>query len=305
VTSQAPASRPVAGAARFTKPRVRGGAPSFSWVFGGNSEQVDVYDETTKAFVSTCSTCQGISLAISPKSGDLAVGNSPNEVTVWHVSASGISQFAALSTSAGAPEALAYDGTGNLYVGDAHTNAIDVFSAKVIAHGGGAPARTIHTTLLASVYFLATTGHTLVASGQGQGQNNLVVSVDRETGADKILQMVLGYASGLAFDADQNLNVNTGRNVQTFTKPWKGLKTGQGRLGGDFYGLSLDATGTQIWSTHEFTVYESLEYTALQSIGYPIGNSGGETVGDQGVGCDSCQLYYPYRSVALYPQPAT
>jgi hypothetical protein len=149
VTSQAPASRPVAGAARFTKPRVRGGAPSFSWVFGGNSEQVDVYDETTKAFVSTCSTCQGISLAISPKSGDLAVGNSPNEVTVWHVSASGI------------------------------------------------------------------------------------------------------------------------------------------------------------WSTHEFTVYESLEYTALQSIGYPIGNSGGETVGDQGVGCDSCQLYYPYRSVALYPQPAT
>jgi hypothetical protein len=285
---------------------------SFSFIFASDTVtgNVDQYDESSGVQVGQCAACGGWGLAVNRKNGDLAVGTEVGTVTVWHVTGSNLTQYATLDLSGGASGAaaygLAFDAQGNLYAGNWPTNAIDEFSAATIAAGGGAPTSTVGAHLLASVYFLATDGNTLIADGSDASfANDLVVKVDPKNGNTKLLQTIAnangGFPGGLAFDAHHNLIVNNQfGTLTTYAKPWTGSATSSFDYGwpyASFNAIALDAAQAQIWAGNIFfqTVSgNNYAFTDVQSSSYPLGALGAAT--------SPAYQDEEYAGVALDPQ---
>ncbi len=275
----------------FVKPASHGRA-TFDWIFASDviTGNVDAYDESTGAQVSQCAGCGGWGLAVDTTTGDLAIGTEAGSVTVWHVTASGITQYATLSLSQGASGAaaygLAFDQKGDLYAGNWPSNAIDVFDAATIAGGGGSATRTLYSKAFGSIYFLATDGKTLLADGLDPTMNNdLLAKIDTKKGRAKILQTIVnssgGYPGGLAVDAKHNLIVNNQYGtLSTFARPWTGAATSSFAYNwpyNSYTAISLDAAQTTVWAANLFfqTVSgNNYVFTAAQANGYPLGTLG-------------------------------
>ncbi len=277
-------------AARFSDLQEAGrkGPPGATWIFAANGESgnVDVYDAKTLKMISSC-PCTGVGLAVDPKSGDLAVGDRSGFVTVWHVRKT-IVQFATLHLSQG-PYAIgiAYDRGGGVYAANAGDNVIDFFSASVIKAGGGTPTRTLFTTQLNDASYLTATNKALVADGEDQNGQPILVSVDPTTGADTIVQRLASgqLPEGITFDARQNLIFNTVGNqnaILVFKKPWTGtpMQTfdyGSGAQNGYYTGVSLNAAQSTLWAGNFTLLNQSHGATNVQANSYPLGSVGGST----------------------------
>jgi hypothetical protein len=292
--------RLTSGRPTFSKPRISGRPTSFSWVFASDSS-LHVFDETTGEQLSECYYCNAGELAVSPKSGDLAITGG-SSITVWHVSLSGVVQFATMSSSSSSAGALAYDNDGDLYAVSG-SNAIDLFTSKEIASGSGGPARTLEASSLASISHLATRGHALLVQGSTASAYNVVISVNPKTGANTFLQSLNGSPHGIVVDGQHNLLINGDRNIQIFKEPWTGLPIKKWTLGAkNHFELSFDATRTLLWIPHLAYPYEPWE-PATDVLGYVYTGSGrGMEVGYcflQESGCG----FNPYFSAAVDPQP--
>lgn len=307
VTVTAPLANAAARNETFSKPADTDGLgpPKKSWIFASNGEaaNVEVYDEATLKHISTCA-CTGVGLAVDPTSGDLAVGSRSDAVTVWHVSGKGIKQFATLRLSQG-PYAigLAYDDLGNLYAGNVGENVIDFFSATLIGAGGGSPTRSIPTSNLAQIYYLAAPGKKLLADGYDMNGQPILVSVNLQSGGDRVLQKLSTFgtlAEGIAVDTRQRLIVNAAGNANmllVFKKPWTGspIATFPYGSGGMAYytGISLNKPQNTLWAANYFLQNISHASTNVQANSYPLGTLGAAT---------TAIPYEYFDSVALDPQ---
>lgn len=277
--------------AAFSKPNVSDGKgpPQKSWIFASNGEgaNVDVYDEASLKFISTC-PCTGIGLAVDPDSGDLAVAARSGVVSVWHVSGKSITQFATLQLSQG-PYAigLAYDQHGDLYAGNIGENVIDFFSASLIAAGGGSPTSSIPTSNLVEIYYLATAGKQLLADGYNAYGQPILVAVNLKAGGDTVLQALSTYgtvAEGIAVDRRQRVIVNSvgsANSLLVFDKPWTGSPVATfpyGSGGASYYsGISLNKPQNTIWAANFFEQNISHASTDVQANSYPLGSLGAAT----------------------------
>ena len=276
----------------FSKPNEQQtkGPPSATWVFASNGEagNVDVYDAASLAMISQCA-CTGVGLAVDPASGDLAVGTRSSTVTVWHVKNKQISLFSTLNLSAG-PYAigLTYDDKGDLYAGNVGDNVIDFFSASEISAGGGSPTRTLVTSNLNEVYYLAATGNRLLADGYDQNDQPLLVSVNTKTGGDTILQKTQlsgQLIGGIVLDLKDNLTINAIGNTNmllAFPKPWTGSPTetfvyGSGAQNSYYSGISLNRSQRTLWAGNFVIQQVSHGFTNLQANSYPLGTVGRST----------------------------
>jgi hypothetical protein len=299
--------RTAAATATFSTPKVTNGKgpPSETWIFASNGEvgNVDVYSAKTLKIISQCS-CTGVGLAVDPRSGDLAVGTRSATITVWHVKSKQITLFATLKLSQG-PYAigLAFDKKGDLYAGNAGDNAIDFFESGEIEAGSGGPTRTLFTSNLNEVLYLAADAHNLLADGYNSSGQPILVSVDTSTGADTILQTIASGSlpEGVVFDRQDNLILNTVGNNNTLTvfkKPWNGSPTstfvyGSGAESGYYTGISLNRSQNTLWAGSFFLPVQSQGYGSVQANSYPLGS-----VGRSSTGIES----EFYDSVAVDPQ---
>jgi DNA-binding beta-propeller fold protein YncE len=297
----------VATSATFSRPAAPDGKgpPSETWIFASNGEvgNVDVYSAKTLKMISQCS-CTGVGLAVDAHSGDLAVGTRSATVTVWHVKSKQIALFATLKLSQG-PYAigLAFDKQGDLYAANAGDNAIDFFGSSEIEAGGGGPTRTLFTSNLNEVLYLAADAHNLLADGYNSSGQPILVSVNTGTGADTILQTIeSGYLpEGIAFDRQDNLILNTVGNNNTlavFKKPWSGSPTstfiyGSGAENGYYTGISLNRSQNTLWAASFYLPVQSHGYGSVQANSYPLGS-----VGRSSTGIES----EFYDSIAVDPQ---
>jgi hypothetical protein len=271
----------------FSKPNVplAKGPPSETWIFVSNGEvgNVDVYSAKTLKMISQC-TCTGVGLAVEPRSGDLAVGTKSGTVTVWHVKSKQITLFATLNLSPG-PYAigLAFDKKGDLYAANASDNVIDFFTASEIAAGGGMPARTLFTSHLTEVEYLAAGPHALLADGYNSYGQPLLVSVNTHTGADTILQQITSgtVPEGITFDRRENLILNTigdDNTLAVFKKPWSGSPTSTYVYGsasnGYYTGISLDRPQNTLWAASFLLQNQSHGFGSVQANSYPLGSVG-------------------------------
>jgi hypothetical protein len=302
----------IAGQARakparavFSTPQVVEAAHKPAWVFASNGEggNVDVYDQKTFKMISGC-PCDGVGLAVQPKTGVLAVGARSSSITLWRVARTGITQFGTLKLSQG-PYAIgiAFDGRGNLYAGNAGDNVIDFFTADEVKNGTGSPARTLFTTNLNEVEYLAATGTSLVADGYNQNGQPIIVSVNTKTGADTILQMPVSgtLPYGIVFDRKQNLIFNNAGNTNTifvYAKPWNGSPSvsfvyGNGASNGYYSGISLNAAQTTLWAANFTILNPSHAAVSVQANSYPLGSVGNGSLAIAGEF---------YDSIAAWPQ---
>ncbi len=308
-TSRGMQTSPIpAGHAAFSKPTVRDveGPPRVAWIFASNGElgNVDVYSSKTLKMISQCS-CTGVGLAVDPLTGDLAVGTRSGTVTVWHVANREITLFATLKLSQG-PYAigLAFDKKSDLYAANAGDNVIDFFDSSEIAAGGGSPIRTLFTSHLNEVEFLAAGAQALLADGYDSNGQPLLVSVNTSTGADTILQKIESglVPEGIVLDRRQNLILNTIGNNNTlavFKKPWSGFPTstfvyGSGAPNGYYTGISLNKSQNTLWAGSFSLPVPSHGIGSVQANSYPLGN-----VGRSSMGITS----EFYDSIAVDPQP--
>lgn len=289
--SNARLGQAIAPNATFSKPTAPDGQgpPKKSWIFASNGQgaNVEVYDEATLKLISTCA-CTGVGLAVDPTTGDLAVGSRSDAVTVWHVSGKGIKQFATLTLSQG-PYAigLAYDHDGNLYAGNVGQNVIDFYSSTLIASGGGSPTRSIPTSNLTEIYYLAAPGKKLLADGYDMNGQPILVSVNLQSGGDTVLQKLSTFgtlAEGIAVDSRQRLIVNAAGNANmllVFKKPWTGSPVATfpyGSGGMAYYtGISLNKSQHTIWAGNYFEQNISHASTDVQANSYPLGSVGKST----------------------------
>lgn len=298
--------RMAAGDGTFSTPKLAQGKgpPSVSWIFASNGEggNVDVYEESTLALISQCA-CTGVGLAVDPKSGDLAVGAESGTVTVWHVGKR-IKQFATLKLSQGPYSiGLAYDKKGDLYAGNAGDNVIDFFDSSEIKAGGGNPTRTLVTSHLNEVYYLAAAGKSLLADGYDMNGQPILVSVNTSSGADTILQQIQSgqVIEGITFDLQQNLILNTAGNtnmLSVFKKPWNGSPTttfdyGTGAENSYYTGISLNKSQDTLWAGNFFLTDISHGFADVQANSYPLG-----TIGNASSPIESEY----YDSIAVDPQ---
>jgi hypothetical protein len=313
-TSSVPAStRPLnadwmtAEKPTFSEPRVPDGKgpPSVTWIFVSNGEvgNVDVYSAKTLEMISQCS-CAGVGLAVNPQSGDLAVGTKSATVTVWHVKSKQITLFATLKLSQG-PYAIgfAFDKNGDLYAANAGDNVIDFFESSEIETGGGAPTRTLVTSNLNEVEYLAADAQKLLADGYNRYGQPLLVSVNTQTGADRILQNIESgqLPEGVVFDRRENLILNiVGDNntLAVFKRPWSGSPTstfvyGSGAQNGYYTGISLNRAQNTLWTASFTLADQSHGYGSVQANSYPLGS-----VGRSSTGIES----EFYDSIAVDPQ---
>lgn len=280
---------PVAAKApTFSKPLVPDleGPPRHSWIFASNGfrSNVDVYSESSLKLIASC-PCSGMGLAVDPTTGDLAVGSRTGVVTVWHVSAKAIAQFATLQLSQG-PYALglAYDGKGDLYAGNVGQPVVDFFSASEIAAGGGNPTRSVSTSNLQDIYYLAAPGNKLLADGYDVHGQAILVSVNLTSGGDTVLQQLSNYGSlaeGIAVDSHGRLIVNSAGNsnaLLVFDKPWTGKPVASfpyGDGGNSYYaGISLNKPQNTIWAGNYFLLTIRQASTNVQANSYPLGSLG-------------------------------
>ena len=105
-------------------------------------------------------------------------------MTVWHVSAKGITQFATLQLSQGFyAVGLAYDHKGDLYAGNVGQPVIDFYSASEIAAGGGNPIRSVTLSNLQDIFYLAAPSDKLLADGYDVHGQAILVSVNLQAAA--------------------------------------------------------------------------------------------------------------------------
>ena len=296
-----------AASATFSKPNVSDGKgpPSDTWIFASNGDvgDVDVYSAKTLGMISECS-CTGVGLAVDSQSGDLAVGTRSATVTVWHVRNKQITLFATLNLSQG-PYAigLAFDKKGDLYAANAGDNVIDFFKSSEIEAGGGGPTRTLFTSNLNEVEYLAADAHNLLADGYNSSGQPLLVSVNTRTGADTILQTIVSgnLPEGIVFDRQDNLILNIVGNNNTlavFKKPWSGSPTstfvyGDGAENGYYTGISLNRSQNTLWAGSFSLPNPSHGFGSVQANSYPLGSVGRSTTGIESEF---------YDSVAVDPQ---
>jgi DNA-binding beta-propeller fold protein YncE len=274
-------------------------------IFASDGEvgNVDVYSAKSFKMISQC-PCTGVGLAVDPKSGNLAVGTTSSTVTVWRVTSKQITLFATLHLSQG-PDAigLAFDQKGDLYAGNAGDNVIDFFDATEIAGGGGAPTRTLVTSHLNEVEYLAADARSLLADGYDSNGQPLVVSVNTRTGADTVLHAIPSgtLPEGIVFDRNDNLVVNTIGNTNTlavYKKPWTGtpastLVYGSGADNGYYTGISLDKSQHTLWAGSFMLPNPSHGFGSIQANSYPL-----KKIGRSSTGIES----EFYDSVAVDPQ---
>jgi hypothetical protein len=298
-------ARAVQGRAVFSTPQVAEAHKRLSWLFASNGEggNIDVYDQRTFKMVSTC-PCTGVGVAVQPKTGVLAVGSRSSAITLWHVTRAAITQFGTLKLSQGPYSiGIAFDARGNLYAGNAGDNVIDVFTAAEVKSGTGAPVRSLFTTNLNEVDYLAATGTSLVADGYNQNGQPIIVSVNTQTGADTVLQMPASgtIPYGIVFDRKQNLIFNNAGNTDTifvYAKPWNGAPTvsfvyGNGASNGYYSGISLNAAQTTLWAANYTLLNPSHAVANVQANSYPLGKVGSGSVG---------VAFGFYDSIAAWPQ---
>jgi WD40 repeat protein len=303
--SSVPTQAPISAAfSSPSEPDAKDASPT-TLIFASNGEvgNVDVYSAKTLKMISQC-PCTGVGLAVDPQSGDLAVGTKSATVTVWHVKSKKIALFATLNLSQG-PYAigLAFDQKGDLYAANASDNVIDFFDASEITSGGGTPARTLFTSHLSEVEYLAADAHSLLADGYNSYGQPLLVSVNTRTGADAILQTIASgtVPEGIVFDRHDNLILNTIGNSNTlavYTKPWSGAPTselvyGSGAENGYYTGISLNASQQTLWAGSFTLANPSHASGSVQANSYPL-----KTVGRSSTGIESEY----YDSVAVDPQ---
>lgn len=290
------AERVPATSSAFSKPNESDGKgpPSVTWIFASNGEagNVDVYNAKTLKMISQC-PCAGVGLAVNPTTGDLAVATKSATVTVWHVKSGAITQFATLNLSEGPYSiGLAFNKKGDLYAGNAGNNVIDYFSSSEIEGGGGAPVRTLFTSHLTEVYYVAATTKSLVADGPNLYGQPILVSVNRKTGADTILQNIgSGHLpEGIVFDLDENLIANipgTDNTLAVYKKPWTGPPAstfvyGSGETNGYYTGISLNQSQHTLWAASYTLLNQSHAVTSVQANSYPLGSAGRASTGVAG-----------------------
>jgi WD40 repeat protein len=274
--------------ATFSKPNVANleGPPKKTWIFAANgiSANIEVYNAATLNMISTC-PCTGMGLAVDPTTNDLAVGSRAGVVTVWHVSGKGITQSATLQLSQG-PYAigLAYDSKGDLYAGNVGQNVVDFFTASEIRAGGGNPTRSVSTSSLVDIYYLAAPGDKLLADGYNRYGQPILVSVNVKTGGDTVLQNLFTYntlAEGIAVDTHGHLIVNSAGSsnvLLVFDKPWTGSPVSTfpyGSGGNSYYtAISLNKRQDTIWAGNYFLLSYRRADTNVQAISYPLGRLG-------------------------------
>ena len=279
-------ARAPQGRAVFSPPQLAESARKPAWLFASNGEggNIDVYDQKTFKMISTC-PCTGVGVAVQPRTGVLAVGARSSAITLWHVTRTAITQFGTLKLSQG-PYAIgiAFDGHGNLYAGNAGDNVIDVFTAAEVKRGTGTPVRSLFTSNLNEVEYLAATGTSLVADGYNQNGQPIIVSVNTKTGADTILQTPVSgtLPYGIVFDRKQNLIFNNAGNTNTifvYAKPWNGSPSvsfvyGNGASNGYYSGISLNAAQTTLWAANFTLLNQSHAVANVQANSYPLGSVG-------------------------------
>jgi hypothetical protein len=154
----------------------------------------------------------------------------------------------------------------------------------VIKAGGGNPTRTLFTTTLNDADYLAVAKKSLLAEGEDQNGQPVLVSVNPMTGLDTVLQRPASgtLAEGIVFDARQNLIFNTVGNqnaILVFRKPWTGspIQTfdyGTGAENGYYGGVSLNATQDTLWAGSFTLLNMSHAVTSVQANSYPLGSIG-------------------------------
>lgn len=282
----------VVRSATFSTPIVPNleGPPRNTWIFASNSfsSNVDVYSAKTLKMISSC-PCSGIGLAVDPTTGDLAVSSrSGGIVTVWHVSAKAITQFATLQLSQGFyAVGLAYDHKGDLYAGNVGQPVVDFYSASEIAAGGGSPIRSVTLSNLQDIFYLAAPGSSLLADGYDMNGLPILVSVNLTSGGDTVLQKLEQYgtlAEGIVVDTHGHLIVNSAGNsnaLLVFNKPWTGAPVSSfpyGDGGNSYYtALSLNKKQDTVWAGNYFLVTVRRADTDLQANSYPLGSLGNAT----------------------------
>jgi hypothetical protein len=283
---------PAVRNATFSKPNVPDleGPPRKTWIFASNgfASNVDVYEASTLKMISSC-PCSGFGLAVDPTTGDLAVSaRSGGVVTVWHVSAKGITQFATLQLSQGFyAVGLAYDHKGDLYAGNVGQPVVDFYSASEIATGGGNPIRSVTLSNLQDIFYLAAPSDKLLADGYDVHGQAILVSVNLQAGGDTLLQQLSNYGSlaeGIVVDTHGHLIVNSAGNSNAlllFNKPWTGSPVSSfpyGNGGNAYYtALSLNKRQDTIWAGNYVLSNPSHASTNLQANSYPLGSLGNAT----------------------------
>jgi hypothetical protein len=272
--------------------------------FTGN---VDVYDPSTGAMVSQCAGCGGWGVAIS-KSGLLAIGTFDSTVTVWTVSASAITQIATCNESSGSADGVTFDNKGDLYGDNFPSNAIDYWSKSSINSGCGSPNSTVYTTNLLAVYYLATTGKTLLADGYTDNDDVDLVSVNKKSGNDTILQVDgnlsqgTGFPGGIAVATKKNVYLdnqygtineysNGGAGSQTATCSW-------GFDPNDYTGIAVGKTGG-VWGAD--INFGSGLYSYGEEDALPLGGGSCSVTLDT----SPAQVSEEYLGIAVYPKNKT
>jgi hypothetical protein len=264
---------------------------------------VDVYDPTTGAMVSQCAGCGGWGVAVSHK-GELAIGTFDSTVTVWTVSASAITQIATCNQSSGSADGVAWDSKGNLYGDNFPSNGIDTWSASSISGGCGSPSSTVYTTNLLAVYYLGTQGKTLLADGYTDNDDVDLVSVNKSTGNDTILQtdgnlsQGTGFPGGIAVGTHKAVYLNNQYGtINEYSNGGKGSLVATCNWGfdpNDYTGISVGKSGG-IWGAD--INFGSGLYTYAEEDALPLGG------GSCNVLVDSSpeEVSEEYLGVAVYP----
>lgn len=223
---------------------------------------VDVYDGSTGAMISQCAGCGGWGVATARKGDKLAIGTFDNTVTTWTISGSSITQTGTCTLSGGGEGAdgVAWASNGGLYADNFPTNGVDEFSKASVAAGCGAPTKTVYTTNLEVVYYLATAKKTLLGEGYTSDLDVDLVSINAKTGSDTILQNNGNLSEGTGFpggiDASSNQTVavnNQYGSITTYSGGGSGSETGSCSWGfdpNDYTGIAFNAAQNGIWGAN-------------------------------------------------------
>jgi hypothetical protein len=242
------------GAGHFAPFARAGKPPGFVFLSDTLTGNVDTYNETTGALITTCAGCGGWGLAISG-TGNLAMGAYGGVVTLWHVAQTGITQYGTCTLSGAADDTnavgITWDGKGGIYAGNWPSNTIDYFSAATIAGGCTAPTLSLETTNLEVVFYLAIARKGLLADGYTFSGDADLMAINEKTGADTELQTIgnlsagTGYPGGVAADAAQNVYVvNQYGTVTSFATSGRGAENGSCLLPSVDYDETALALGT-------------------------------------------------------------
>jgi hypothetical protein len=182
---------------------------------------------------------------------------------------------------------LAVDSGGNLYASNSNSNAIDVFTAAEVKSGSGTAVRTIHTKLIAQLYWLAAAGKKLLANGLDKAGNYDVTDVNLKTGADKLVnQLCTSKASGTCYPGGMEVgprpstvlyvNNETTDTIGAYAQPWTGAPTSTVTYPSTdlVAAIGLDTKNNLLWGGNQdeadgFTC-GSQSYDAADNLGFTV-----------------------------------